>query len=191
MRPGVMELDGVATDYWSRATMVDRSKSKAIPIIHFHWGAVAAMAQASVLELYDPDRSRHVWQQTSGSQQQAHLEPFPGFRDFTFRELRNRQGDGLAMLEQLTSSPTWKRLKSGIADGSTQGRWFQYQPLHHDQEYAGSRAQPLADVLRPQYDLSQAATIVCFDADQFGSHPAHLKLARDWSSGRRSRIAVV
>lgn len=180
-----MELDGVATGLLVKSYDGRPIKIEGNPSHPFSLGAASPLAQASVLELYDPDRSRLVWQQGSDKRQQRSWDDFQTFATPHFQALRNRQGEGLTLLVQPTSSPTWHRLKIELQAAFPKARWFQYQPLHRDHEYAGSRA-AFGSTLRPQYDLTQAETIVAFDADLLGSHPAHLKLARDWSAGRRS-----
>lgn len=180
-----MELDGVATGLLVKSYDGRPIKIEGNPAHPSSLGAAGPFSQASVLELYDPDRSRHVWQQTADTRRHRSWNDFQAFAIPHFQALRNRQGEGLAQLVQPTSCPTWHRLRIEMQTALPKARWFQYQPLHHDQEYAGSLA-AFGSALRPQYDLTQAATVVAFDADILGSHPAHLKLARDWSAGRRS-----
>lgn len=180
-----MELDGVATGLLVKSYDGRPIKIEGNPLHPSSLGAASPFAQASVLELYDPDRSRHVWWQASGNRRQRTWDDFQNLATPHFQALRNRQGDGLALLTQPTSSPTWHRLKAEMQTAFPKARWFEYQPLHRDQEYEGSRA-AFGSTLRAQFDLTQATTIVAFDADLLGSHPAHLKLARDWSAGRRS-----
>ncbi|MEO8269107.1 MAG: TAT-variant-translocated molybdopterin oxidoreductase, partial [Aureliella sp.] len=211
-----IEIDGVSTGLLAKSYDGRPIKIEGNPEHPFSGGAASAMAQASVLELYDPDRSRSPIQriETSyseptalaagivgkqgtrpaasavGSQEtlksvKRSWDDFQTFSSPHFQALRARQGDGLAFLVQPTSSPTWQRLRAEFAESFPKARWFEYQVLHRDNEYAGSSA-AFGEVLRPQYDLSQASVILSFDADLLGSHPAHLKHARDWAAGRRS-----
>jgi molybdopterin-containing oxidoreductase family iron-sulfur binding subunit len=184
------ELDGISTGILAKSYDGRPIKIEGNPDHPFSLGAATAFAQASVLELYDPDRSRsprlrlpEPTAPATGSQ-----STWRNFQDFAtphFEALRTRQGEGLAILIQPTSSPTFARLRSEFEAVFPKARWFEYQPLHRDHEFAGSRA-AWGRVLRPQYDLQQAITIVTFDADILGSHPASLRHARDWSTGRRS-----
>jgi MoCo/4Fe-4S cofactor protein with predicted Tat translocation signal len=188
-----IELNGVATGLLAKSYDGRPIKIEGNPEHPFSLGAASAHAQASVLELYDPDRSRHVIQRhRSGPGSDAEATKlvrswadFQAFANPHFQSLRQLSGEGLAMLVQPTSSPTWQRLRTEFEVAMPKARWFEYQPLHRDNEYAGSRA-GVGRALRCQYDLRQAQTIVLFDADLLGSHPAHLKLAADWAAGRRS-----
>ncbi|WP_372896389.1 TAT-variant-translocated molybdopterin oxidoreductase [Stieleria sp.] len=190
-----IELDGVSTGILAKSYDGRPIKIEGNPDHPFSRGAASAFSQASVLELYDPDRSRSPWlrqrQRTAQAADvsiigsQSTWKNFQNFATPHFQALRNRLGDGLAILIQPTASPTFARLRSEFEAAFPKARWFEYQPLHRDNEFAGSRA-ALGRVLRPQYDLQQASTIVTFDADLLGSHPASLRHARDWSAGRRS-----
>ncbi len=179
-----IEIDGVSTGLLAKSYDGRPIKIEGNPQHPFSNGAASALAQASVLELYDPDRSRQVIHRAEQQQQQT-WDDFRAFSAPHFQALRSRQGDGLAFLIQPTSSPTWQRLRAELEESFPKARWFEYQALHRDNEYAGSLA-AFGKVLRPQYDLSQASTILAFDADLLGSHPAHLKHAHDWAAGRRS-----
>ncbi len=178
------ELGGVSTgvlakSYDGRPIKIEGNREH--PCSH---GAASAMAQASVLELYDPDRSRSPIERGVGEQQRT-WDAFQAFANPHFQALREREGEGLAFLVEPTSSPTWHRLRAEFAQAFPRARWFEYQPLHRDNELAGSRA-TFGKALRPQYDLSRAAVMLSLDADLLGSHPAHLKHARDWAAGRRA-----
>lgn len=179
-----IELDGVSTGLLAKSYDGRPIKIEGNSDHPFSLGAASALAQASVLELYDPDRSRNILQRDSETETRS-WNQFQEFITPHFQALRQRQGEGLAMLVQPTSSPTWRRLQGEFQQSFPEARWFEYQPLHRDNEFAGSR-NAFGQVLRPQYDLKRAKTIVLFDADLLGSHPAHLKLASDWAAGRRS-----
>ncbi len=203
----LFELNGVATGVLAKSYDGRPIKIEGNPDHPMSLGAASAFAQASVLDLYDPDRSRQIWQQVNDTEsklapkpapvfQQADSEfsdrgtrrnwsEFEGYAQGLFGAHRARQGDGLAILMQGSSSPTQRRLREEIKQSMPKARWFTYQPLHFDHAWEGSRA-AFGRALRCQYDLTKARTILCFDADLLGAHPAHLKWSRDWSIGRGS-----
>ncbi len=182
-----MELDGISTGVLAKSYDGRPIKIEGNPDHPFSLGAASAFAQASVLDLYDPDRSRSPqWQAPNAEdRRESSWQNFQNFASPHFQTLRNRQGDGLAFLIQPTSSPTFARLRDQLTAALPKSRWFEYQPLNRDNDFTGSRA-TFGRVLRPQYDLQQASTIVTFDADLLCGHPAALRHARDWSAGRRS-----
>ena len=153
-------------------------------------GATTLLAQAAVLELYDPDRSRRPVQQTS----QGKVLPPPGNDEALwsqydevapplFRALREKSGAGFCVLCEANSSPTLARLRSQLLQKMPQCRWFEYEPLSDDNERTGS-IQAFGKPYRTQFDLKAAKVIVCLDADLLGGHPASLKYAREFAEGR-------
>lgn len=203
----MFEQDGVATGILAKSFDGRPIKIEGNPDHPNSLGAASAFAQASVLDLYDPDRSRHVRQRTAASDEtptaaelgvsnlgsqasrqgrvQRTWEEFEVYAGALFDAHRARQGEGLAFLIPPTSSPTQRRLTNDLKTSMPKARWFAYQPLHHDAEWAGAKA-AFGQPLRCQYNLNKASTIVCFDADLLGSHPAHLRWAREWAEGRRT-----
>lgn len=179
-----IEIDGIATGLLAKSYDGRPIKIEGNPDHPFSLGSADAVSQASVLELYDPDRSRHLIQRGAKTTNR-NWDEFNAFATPHFQSLRQRQGGGLAVLAQSSASPTWQRMRVEFEQAFPKAHWFEYQPLHRDHEYAGSR-EAFGRVLRSQYDLQQSKVILSFDADLLGSHPAHLKLARDWAVGRRS-----
>lgn len=179
-----IEIDGISTGLLAKSYDGRPIKVEGNPDHPFSLGAASAIAQASVLELYDPDRSRAVVHRGEIESKRAWSD-FQNFAGPRFEALKSSQGDGLALLVQPSDSPTWQRVRSEFEQSFPKARWFEYAPLHHDHQREGSLA-AFGKVLRPQYDLSKAAVILSLDADLLGSHPAHLKHAHDWSEGRRS-----
>src|SRR5580658_97666 len=60
-------------------------------------GAADAIAQASILEIYDPDRSTAVIHRVTGSQIASDWTQFTGAMSSTVDALTSTQGDGLAI----------------------------------------------------------------------------------------------
>ncbi|TWU45819.1 Tetrathionate reductase subunit B precursor [Novipirellula aureliae] len=187
-----IELDGVSTGILAKSYDGRPIKIEGNPDHPFSLGAASAFAQASVLECYDPDRSRHVkWLGLPAPALRLEATATKTWQDFSafamphFQSLKMSQGEGLALLVQPTASPTMKRLMGELQQTMPKAKVFEYQPLARDNEFAGCRG-AYGQVLRCQYELQKADVILSFDADLLGSHPASLKLARDWAAGRRS-----
>ena len=186
------EHDGVATGLLAKCYDGRPIKLEGNPDHPYSLGATTAAMQASVLSLYDPERSRVVLQRHFSADGTPNRQPvartWPQFETFLTRQLgthRTRQGEGLAILSQPSSSPTWARLRTALQAALPHLRWFEYQSLSREPQYAGART-AFGQVLRPQYDLAAAQVIVDLDADLLGAHPARLRLARDWATGRTS-----
>ncbi|MDH3585375.1 MAG: TAT-variant-translocated molybdopterin oxidoreductase, partial [Phycisphaerae bacterium] len=139
-------------------------------------GAADAFAQASVLSLYDPQRSKRVMAGKGDAAAKSSWEAFAK----AIAPARSG-GEGLAICSEATASPTVAALKKKLP----QAKWFTWEPLNDDHGRAGAR-QAFGRPLRSHLHLDQAKVIVCFDADPLGAHPQALKHSADWARGRRA-----
>ncbi len=160
-------------------------------------GAADVFAQASVLELYDPDRSRAPVQRAGGQRETRVRADFDAFAHDHFAALRRAGGAGLAVLSEATSSPTVAALRARLREVCPAATWYEYEPLTRDAERDGAGA-AFGRPARLAPALGQAQVIVDLDADLLGAHPAALRNARLFASGRRpderggmSRLYVV
>lgn len=140
------------------------------------YGASTYYAQASVLEMYDPERSRRVGRGKAGSRAASDLESFVA-------AARSAMGQGeVAIVSLATSSPTVAALRAKLPANV---KWYEYEPISHDNAREGAKL-GLGGVVRPIYDLTKADIIVSLDDDLLTSSPASLRYAADWASRRRS-----
>jgi MoCo/4Fe-4S cofactor protein with predicted Tat translocation signal len=139
-------------------------------------GATNAYAQAAILELYDPDRSANIVQKTAQGNEVKSWDEFAAFTMPHFAELRVNRGQGLAVLSEVSTSPTLAAQREKLLADFPKAVWVEYEPV----------AQELGDV-RAHLSLDKADVIVCLDADLFGDHPAAVKLARDFAAGRDAK----
>lgn len=192
MTPGVpqrfataMEVGGVATGLLVTSYDGRPIKVEGNPSHPFSQGAASAIHQASVLELYDPDRSRAVVRREGEEVLEQNWDRFAAFGKEHFAELRKKKGKGLAILSEATSSPSVARLRKKLYKIMPEAFWFEYEPVSWDNEREAMRK--VADKpFRPQYHLDEADVIVCLDADPLMEHPAALRYARDFAKGRRA-----
>ena len=145
-----------------------------------------AWMQASILELYDPDRSRAV-ERRSGPGRKNQL---PGsWKDFEVAarklssDLGQTGGRGFRVLSEASSSPTLAALKRELVGKYPQARWHEWEPLSHDGEREGLRV-AFGRPLRAHLSLDKAQVIAAFDADLLGDHPDALRHARGFAAGR-------
>jgi molybdopterin-containing oxidoreductase family iron-sulfur binding subunit len=143
-------------------------------------GATNAFAQAAILELYDPDRSKNIIEQTRQGEKVRTWEEFSTFAREHFGKLRASGGEGLRVLSEASSSPTLARMRGEFLKQFPKAKWHEYEPIQ------GFRHRPDFNGLLcgPRYDLAKARTIVCLDADILGSHPDAVRHARDFAAGR-------
>lgn len=142
-------------------------------------GALSAVAQAQVLQLYDPDRSRRLLLRENG---QEFVKTWADFESVA-AERFSSDGSGVAVLSEASSSPTLARLRDAFLGGRPGARWYEYEPLSRDNEREGTSL-AFSSVLRVHPELTNAAVVACFDADPLFDHPASLRLAREFAAAR-------
>ncbi len=144
-------------------------------------GASSARVQASVLGLYDPDRSQTV----------RLTEEARSWNDFvTAWEERSQAhatdgGAGLAVLSESFSSPTLARLASEFRARYPRAIWATYEAVSDENRLAGLRSATGRDldlVLR----LDEAAVILALDADPLLTDPEMIRHTRGFAAGRRA-----
>jgi Fe-S-cluster-containing dehydrogenase component len=181
----MMELGGaaqalVASSYEGRPIKLDGNPDHpfagggVLPGTKRHGGSTA-FAQASVLHLYDPDRSQRVLQ---GSKSTT-LEAFQVWLDGARAQLAAEPGS-VAVLSEATSSPTIARLRAQLPNLA----WYEWEPVSWDNERAGTKL-AFGRPLRPLAKLDRAETILTLDCDLFSEHPASLRYSRDYGKSRR------
>ena len=142
--------------------------------------ASSKFAQASVLDMYDPDRAQ-VSFGANGSTLSA-----SGVRDLLrslSAEAKANGGEGLAFLARPSTSPTRARLVAAVQAALPKARWIEYTPVAQRRADAalGVRALP---------DYAKARRILSLDADFLGAGDASVEATRAYSAGRRADTAA-
>lgn len=124
-------------------------------------GATDIFAQASVLQLYDPDRSRYVRTVGEVGPERADWGSFVAVAN---QLLANRGRARVAVLAQPTASPTVEALRERFLQTYPGARWITLG-THLDDYQAFGTQQALGQPARPLYQFANADVIVSFDAD--------------------------
>ncbi len=177
---GAMELGGwsqplLLTSYEGRPTKVEGN-----PEHPESRGASTIWAQASILGLYDPDRSRLPLHEGVD----ADWSSFETFALAHFRELKAKQGEGLAVLAIPSRSPAFRRAAAAFRKFFPRALWTEWEPLHSDSEDAGCLA-ALGKSVRPRYLLADARAILALDDDLLHMRPDSTRLAREYAAHRK------
>jgi len=143
-------------------------------------GATDALAQASILNLYDPDRAKEITLDGAPST----WDDFLAALQTQLAQQTSREGAGLRILTETVTSPTLFSQIQALLTRFPQARWHQYEPLNRDNVYDGAQL-AFGEKVEPIYRLDQADLIVCLDADLFGVGPGRVRYARDFADGRR------
>jgi molybdopterin-containing oxidoreductase family iron-sulfur binding subunit len=148
-------------------------------------GATDVFSQASVLTLYDPDRSQNV----------NHLGQTRVWDDALnvlrreLEGLRSRRGAGLRVLTETIVSPTLGRQLQDLHQSFPEAQWHQYEPLGRDMAYRGA-VLAFGEPVNTYYDFQSADVVLSLDADFLSCGPASLRYVADFMGGRRVRTSV-
>jgi Fe-S-cluster-containing dehydrogenase component/anaerobic selenocysteine-containing dehydrogenase len=180
-----MEIGGVATGLLVTSYDGRPIKIEGNPQHPFSLGATSAIHQASVLELYDPDRSRTVIRREGGQEFTQTWDDLAAFMRTHFADVRKRHGKGFAILSEATSSPSVADMRARLQKAMPDAKWYEYEPISYDNEREGTR-KLFGVPCRPQYAFDKTDVVVCIDADPLGTHPAAVRYAHDFAQRRRA-----
>jgi len=145
-------------------------------------GACDVYAQASVLGLYDPDRSQALTFENEIRSWGAFLS---AIKD-AMTEQKAKGGAGLRILSETVTSPTLADQMQALLAPYPSAKWHQWEPAGGHGAAGGARL-GFGEPVHTTYDLTGAQVIVSLDADFLGSGPGWLRYARQFSAGRRVR----
>ena len=143
-------------------------------------GKSDAFTQATLLDLYDPDRSQNVKYRGQTSSWGA----FQGA--FTDAVKKTGNGQGVYFLSETITSPTlavqWKQVQAKFP----QAKLVQWEPVNQDSSRAASKL-AFGSYTDAQYKLEDADVILSLDADFLGgiAHPGFLPLAAAYAERHR------
>src|SRR5262245_9211142 len=144
-------------------------------------GASSTRIQASVLGLYDPDRSQSVTLKGTRT----------SWNDFVMAWSKLSEahaadgGASLAVLSESFSSPTQARLASEFRARYPRAIWATYEAVSDENRLAGLRSATGRD-LDLMLRLDQASVILALDADPLLADPEMIRHARGFAAGRRA-----
>jgi molybdopterin-containing oxidoreductase family iron-sulfur binding subunit len=177
-----MTLGGVATGLLVESHQGRPTKVEGNPDHPGSLGATDLYAQASVLTLYDPDRSRSILQL-------GEIRPWSAFITAIRAGLSAQaatKGAGLRILTETVASPTLGTQLQQMLAANPAAKWIQWEPVPGaDSSRAGLR-QAVGQYVQPVYDFTKARVVVSLDADFLAAEgAANLRYARQFSSRRR------
>jgi len=144
-------------------------------------GGSDSFAQASVLGLYDPDRSQTI-------QQLGEVRPWGEFLGAIRQPLVAQKaigGAGIRFLTETVLSPTMAQQMRDLLKLYPQAKWFQYDPVNRDPFRAGMVA-AFGQPVNATYKLEAADVIVALDADFLSAgYPGFHRYTRDFASRRK------
>ena len=177
-----MPLGGVSTGLLVESNDGRPTKIEGNPKHPSSLGACSAYAQASVLGLYDPDRSQAVYRDGKRSS----WEDFQAFAGPHFSSLGD--GAGLRFLSEPVSSPSLEAVRSHALRKFPKAKWSEYAPLDSGAANAGceiSFGKQTRPRLVPRFAYDKADVILSLDHDFLGLDEPTTIPTREFSRRRR------
>jgi len=160
------------------------TKIEGNPLHPINRGKSSVWAQASVLNLYDPDRLQRPTRMTDDGRTDATWEEFDAFAAGHFVKFDAARGAGLVFLVDKTTSPSRDRLRDRILARWPRARWLPYEPIDDEAAREGARL-AFGRPMRASFALDKARVILTIDRDFLGGEDATLPEARGFGAGRR------
>ena len=161
-------------------------------------GSTDRYAQASILDLYDPDRARHFKKRGADGKSMEIIsqEEAFWFLDSFAKKFGDNGGEGLAFLAESSTSPSRARLQKMIAQKFPKSKWFTYDAIDsgiHQRAATQAFGQPV----RPIFHFDKAKGVLSLDCDFLGgeddthNHIARFAKGRKVENGGMSRLYAV
>ena len=143
--------------------------------------ATDIFTQASILSLYDPDRSQtltfrdeiRTWTSFVGEMRRA------------IEDQKPKQGAGIRILTETITSPTLGAQMRELLTAFPQAKWHQYEPVNRDNARAGAVA-AFGQPVNITYRFDLAERVLSLDADFLSAMPGYVRYAREFMARRRA-----
>jgi molybdopterin-containing oxidoreductase family iron-sulfur binding subunit len=143
-------------------------------------GGTDVFAQASILGMYDPDRSQAITHLGDVDSWAAFAKEIKG----ALAAQKTLAGAGIRILTQTISSPTLKDQMHAFLAMYPKAKWHVYEPANRDNVLEGARL-AFGQPVETRYDFSKADVIVSLDADFLSAgFPGNVRYIRDFAKKR-------
>ncbi len=179
-----MTLGGVATGLLVESHEGRPTKIEGNPQHPSSLGAADVFAQASILNIYDPDRARALTNAGETTSWAAFLAAMKA----VVAAQTPLQGAGLRILSETVGSPTLGAQIKELLTRLPEAKWHQWEPVGRNNARVGSKL-AFGEFVEARYDLEKADVIVSLDADFLAAGPGGLAYARQFAARRRPEEA--
>jgi MoCo/4Fe-4S cofactor protein with predicted Tat translocation signal len=163
----------LAESHMGRPTKIEGNPQHAASL-----GGSDIFSQASILELYDPDRSQAV---TFNGK----IEAWYSFLASMRSALAAAPNQQIRILTQSVSSPTLTAQIQNILKKFPNARWHTWEPVNRDSARAGAQT-AFGELVEPRYHLEKADVVLSVDADfLYPTFPGFHRYTRNWANRRR------
>jgi molybdopterin-containing oxidoreductase family iron-sulfur binding subunit len=185
-------LGGYASPVLVESHMFRPTKVEGNPEHPASLGGTDIYAQASILDLYDPDRAQNITYLGDTRSWNAFMEAVKG----PMNVQKSMAGSGVRILTQGVTSPTLAAQINDYLKAHLQAKWHVWEPINRDNVYEGAKM-AFGEVVETRYELSKADVIVALDADfLYAGFPGSTRYIRDFSArrnpdGNMNRLYVI
>ncbi len=144
-------------------------------------GGTDVFAQASILNMYDPDRSQTL-------SERGQIRPWSALLaavKLALEQERPNRGAGLRLLTTTVTSPTLQAQIAAILAELPKAKWVAWEPAGRDSVFAGTKL-AFGEELQPIYAFERADVVLSLEADFLGAGPSMPRHVRDFVSRRKA-----
>ncbi len=167
-------LGVVATSFEGRPTKIEGLAEHPASL-----GATDSHAQASILDLYSPNRLEsisHAGTMGTWNQFVADIARVMG-------DIDSAAGAGLTILTETVTSPTIQWQMARLMQLFPEMKWREHDPMGRNNTRMGA-LQAFGEYTETKIDFTKAKTILSLDANFLVEGPAHVRYARDFAITR-------
>src|SRR3989440_2709446 len=178
-------LSGIATPLLVRSNEGRPTKVEGNPDHPSNAGSTATdiFSQASILTLYDPDRSQTPLYRGDTRAWTSFVAEIRGLIEKEGDGLKAKKGAGLRFLTETITSPSLAAQMKQILTDFPEAKWHQYEPVNRDNARAGA-VMAFGQDVNTTYDFSKADRILSLGSDFLSAMPGTLRYARDYARRR-------
>jgi MoCo/4Fe-4S cofactor protein with predicted Tat translocation signal len=156
------------------------TKIEGNPSYKTNGGATNIFAQASILNLYDPDRIEGSYGKDKKSLSRAEVVDLLK----ALNQYKGEKSKGLAFLAEQSTSPTRQRIVKKIKKEFPEALWVEYEPLDF-KSAERSLSKVLGKSVRPYYHFDKAKRVLSLDSNFLHNEPGSIGYSRAFANARR------
>jgi MoCo/4Fe-4S cofactor protein with predicted Tat translocation signal len=173
-----MTLGGIATGLLAKSNEGRPTKIEGNPFHPGSLGATDTRAQASLLNLYDPDRSKEILFRNEPKTWQTFMNTLRAKVD----ENRADGGAGVRFLTETITSPTLIAQFQQLQRELPNARWYQYEPVNRDSATTGAKM-AFGSAVNTVYKFDLAERVLSLDKDIFSDF--NVRYMKDYTKLRK------
>jgi MoCo/4Fe-4S cofactor protein with predicted Tat translocation signal len=178
-----MELGGYGLGLLVESQMGRPIKVEGNPEHPASLGSTDVFAQASVLGLYDPDRS----EVHTKLGRVATWDNFAEDVGNAMGQMMLGKGAGLRILTRTVTSPSLAQQIKDLQQAYPEMAWVQYEPVNGDNAHDGAQL-AFGEAVSAVHRFDRASVVVSLDADFLSSGPGRVRYARDFMAKRNPEL---